>query len=158
MHVTRNVICFLVSILTALTLLAPASARAEALTYSNSESFPLTFYLYDGCSNEWVYVSGTLHANYHVTINSNSYHVEVEYNPQGVTGLGLNSGRTYHGTGVTRYSFDSGPGLTISYVDNFRFITAGPNNNYMVHDNFHLTINANGTVTSVVDNFSWGCR
>lgn len=33
-----------------------------------------------------------------------------------------------------------------------------PGNNFMVHENFHVTVNANGTVTSVHDNFSVTCN
>src|SRR6266704_1863397 len=31
-------------------------------------------------------------------------------------------------------------------------------NNFLIHENFHITINANGRVTAFVDNFSVDCR
>ena len=43
-------------------------------------------------------------------------------------------------------------------VNNFRIIGQGPDNNYQVHQNVHFTINANGTVTSEVDNSSVDCN
>jgi hypothetical protein len=43
-------------------------------------------------------------------------------------------------------------------VNNFRIIGQGPGNNYLVHEVFHVTINANGEVTAYVDNFSIECK
>jgi len=31
-------------------------------------------------------------------------------------------------------------------------------NNFLVHETFHVTINANGSVTAFLDNFSIDCR
>jgi hypothetical protein len=43
-------------------------------------------------------------------------------------------------------------------VINFRIIGQGSGNNFLIHENFHVTINPNGTVTAFVDNFSVDCR
>jgi hypothetical protein len=43
-------------------------------------------------------------------------------------------------------------------VNNFRIIGQGKGNNFLVHENLHLTINANGVATAVHDNFSIDCR
>ena len=45
-----------------------------------------------------------------------------------------------------------------TFINNFRIIGQGPGNNFLVHENFHLTINANGDVTTVHDNFSVDCK
>jgi hypothetical protein len=45
-----------------------------------------------------------------------------------------------------------------TFVNNFRIIGQGPGNNFVLHENFHLTINANGEVTTVHDNFSADCK
>jgi hypothetical protein len=37
-------------------------------------------------------------------------------------------------------------------------IGQGPGNNYSVHENFHITFNANGDVTAVQDNFNVDCK
>ena len=44
------------------------------------------------------------------------------------------------------------------YVNNFRIIGQGTGNNFLVHEIVHLTINANGTATNYVDNFSIECK
>jgi hypothetical protein len=43
-------------------------------------------------------------------------------------------------------------------VNNFRLIGQGSGNNLQVHQNVHITINANGTVTATVDNTSVDCK
>ncbi len=48
--------------------------------------------------------------------------------------------------------------LAVSFVNNFRMIGPGPGNNYLEHQNTHITINANGDVTVTHDNFSVDCK
>ena len=45
-----------------------------------------------------------------------------------------------------------------TFVNNFRIIGQGPGNNFLIHENAHLTINANGDVTVTHDNFSAVCK
>src|SRR5437870_11727085 len=45
-----------------------------------------------------------------------------------------------------------------TFVNNFRIIGQARGNNFLIHENFHITINANGRVTAFVDNFSVDCR
>jgi hypothetical protein len=51
---------------------------------------------------------------------------------------------------VTQETFTSnGPFPALdTYVNNFRIIGAGPGNNYSVHQTLHITVNANGVVTT----------
>jgi len=48
--------------------------------------------------------------------------------------------------------------LIFTFVNNFKIIGQGPNNNFLVHENLHVTINADGTLTAFVDNFSFTCQ
>jgi len=83
------------------------------------------------------------------------------YQPKDLSGEGLSSGDKYQGTGVTQETYhvrgDSLPS-THTYINNFRFIGQGPGNNYLVHETWHMTINANGEVTAYVDNYSVECK
>ena len=45
---------------------------------------------------------------------------------------------------------------TILYMSHF--IGQGNGNNFLVHDNVHITVNADGTVTPFHDNFSIECK
>jgi len=79
-------------------------------------------------------------------------------NPQGVSGFSLTTGTKYQATGITRDNFSGRFGFEETFVNNFRIIGQGPGNNFLVHENFHITVNANGTVTSFHDNFSIECK
>ena len=40
----------------------------------------------------------------------------------------------------------------LTFVNNFKFIGQGPDNNFTVHENTHVTFNANGDLTAFIDN------
>ena len=48
--------------------------------------------------------------------------------------------------------------FTQTFVNNFRIIGQGPGNNFLVHEVFHITINANGDVTVIHDSISVDCK
>ena len=136
---------------------------APASTVTVSQSFPISISVFVPCANggagEYVDLSGDLHDLYHLTFDGQGgVHVKFQDNPQGISGVGLTTGDKYQGTGVTETEFNVKVGEEYTYVNNFRIIGQGPGNNYLVHDNFHFTINANGTVTAYHDNFSVECK
>jgi hypothetical protein len=82
-------------------------------------------------------------------------------NPQGVTGVGSVSGDIYEGTGVTRQDENVANAMfpeNLTFVNNFRIIGPGPGNNLLVHENSHITVNANRTVTVNQTNLSIACQ
>ena len=52
------------------------------------------------------------------------------------------------------------PGTTYesTYINNFRIVGQGNGNNFLVHETYHVTVNANGEATAYVDNFRVECR
>lgn len=141
---------------------ASSSSGAPATTITTSTSFPIELLVFIPCANggvgEDVLLSGNLHDLFHVTINDNSLHVKVHDQPQGISGTGQVTGDKYQATGVTQDEFNTSFGYEETFVNNFRIIGQGPGNNFLVHDNFHITVNANGTVTAFHDNFSVDCK
>jgi hypothetical protein len=85
----------------------------------------------------------------------------MHFQPQEIVGVGETTGVKYQATGITQESF-KGPfqngQIHFTYVNNFRIIGQGPGNNYLVHENEHFIINADGTVTVFHDNFSIVCQ
>ena len=65
--------------------------------------------------------------------------------------------RHQNANGVTQEHTAIGPALNDTFINNFRIVGQGPDNNLEVHENIHITINANGEVTSTVDNESIEC-
>lgn len=113
------------------------------------------------CAGETVTLEGKLHVLSHVTINGNNLMSISHFQPQGISGVGSISGDKYRGTGVTQEIFKGSlinNQFTFSFINNFRIIGQGTGNNYVVHELIHITVNANGTTSSNVDNFRVECN
>ena len=143
---------------TILALLLTAPALAEVTT---NIQVPLDMYVFVPCVPEMIHITGELHILLTVTVTPNTLHFTSHFQPMGVSGVGLTTGDKYQGTGVTRQSVNVNGVVypyNYTYVNNFRMIGQGPGNNFMVHQNVHLTINANGEVTAQVDNLKITCK
>jgi hypothetical protein len=155
----RKAFVFLAAISAALALGVQAARSVVVL----NESFPIAITVFvpcaDGGAGELVVLEGNLHVLISITENANHLSIKTHSQPQGISGTGLSTGDKYQGTGVTQDHFTTGLGAeTFTFVNNFRIIGQGPGNNFLVHETFHVTINANGVVTAVVDNFSVECK
>jgi hypothetical protein len=132
-------------------LLAATSASATAVT----ERLPFDFVLApeEGCG-EAIHLSGTLLTEFSFTETSNG-NVEIgfHFNPQGITGVGLTSGATYHATGETlgTTTIRANGGISDTFVNNFKIIGEGRAPNFLETDVIHLTVNAQGEVTASVE-------
>ena len=117
----------------------------------------------NGGGGELVLIQGTLHIQQHITINDNRASIKSHFQPQGAGGTELTTGDTYNATGR-----DPGTRLApapahrrcsrIYVLNNFKLIGQGRENNLLVHQTIHTTVNADGVVTSVLDNTSVECR
>ncbi|HZM25136.1 MAG TPA: hypothetical protein VFC02_25525 [Anaerolineales bacterium] len=162
----RPVISRFVLLAVALVLIASlsvAQASAKATTVTDNVRIPTDIFVFVPCAaggaGEFVQLSGTLHVLFVTTLDSRGgFHSKFHFQPQGVSGTGLTTGAKYQATGVTQGTFNGRVGFEQTFVNNFRIIGQGPGNNFMIHENFHITVNANGEVTAFVDNFSVKCR
>jgi hypothetical protein len=144
-------------------LLGPTSALAAADTFTVSSSFPIDIVVFVPCANggvgEDVELTGNLHDLFHVTFTpSGGFRLSVVDNPQGISGTSFTTGAKYQGTGITRDNFGGRVGFEETFVNNFRIIGQGSGNNFLVHENLHITVNANGTLIVFRDNFSVECK
>ena len=137
-------------------------ARAEV---TSNTGIPVSITVFVPCANsgagEDVTVTGTLHALTSATINGNNVSGKEQFQPQGLVGYGSVSGLKYQATGGTKSSFNTSlvnGQAVVNFVNNFKFSGQGPNNNFYVHEDAHITINADGTVTATQDNLSVGCK
>jgi hypothetical protein len=115
-----------------------------------------------GGAGELVDLSGPLHTLITFTLNGNNVSGTAHFQPQGLSGTGDTTGDKYQATGVTKdtsfkVSFQNGQAQQ-TFVNNFRIIGQGPGNNFLVHEQAHITINANGIVTVLHDNSSVVCK
>ncbi len=132
-------------------LLAVTSASATATT----EKIPFDVVLApEEACGEAIHLSGTLLAQFSFTETSGG-NVEIgfHFNPQGITGVGLTSGATYHATGETlgTTTIRATGGISDTFVNNFKIIGEGSAPNFLETDVIHVTVNANGVVTATVE-------
>jgi len=140
---------------------AGPSLAAEAIT--ENTSIPFDLYVNISCANggagEDVVLSGNLHVLTHLTISAaGTATIKTHFQPQGLTGLGPVTGDRYRATGVTQDILHLAVGETYTMVNNFRIIGQRTGNNFLVHETFHYTFNANGTLTVVHDHYSTECK
>jgi hypothetical protein len=139
--------------------------KAAAFQFTDNVSVPIDLIDFIPCANggvgEEVQFSGILHILFHVTENENGFTVKTHYQPQGVKGIGAVTGDVYNATGVTQDTqsgrFINGS-YTYNYTNNYKLIGPGPDNNWLVHENYTITLNANGTITVELDNYSIDCK
>lgn len=150
---------------TVLTLILAGVVYPQALAITINQFVPFEQVAFVPCANggagELVLIEGTLHLQQHITINNNRANIKTLAQPQGADGVGLVSGEQYQATGVTQEQ-DSIPlvngAFEFSFINNFRIIGQATDNNLQVHQTVHVTIDANGVVTTVVDNTSIDCN
>jgi hypothetical protein len=138
------------------------AAQAE-VTQNETQTIPFSVFVpcADGGAGE--VISGTidLHVLVTFTINGNNISGKDHFQPQGGSLVGETTGDVYRATGVTQDTFKGSlqnGQFTETFINNFRMIGPGPDNNYLVHEVFHITINANGDVTATHDEFSVECK
>ena len=138
------------------------TTTAQAAVTTNIK-VPINITVSVPCANggvgEDVALSGDFHVLFTTTFDdSGGFHTLFHFQPQGVSGTGLTTGDKYQGTGVTEGQFNGKVGSETTLVNNFRIIGQGPGNNFLVHENFHVTVHPDGTVTGFIDNFSVSCK
>ncbi len=152
--------------------------RAEGLLYPKPRAevfksnvfIPWESFVFVPCANgglgEDVHLTGTLHVLTTFVEDASDdipgFHSQSQSQPQGVSGLGLVTGDTYRATGMLRSSLNAtAPGSLAfeqTFVNNFQFIGLGQGNNFLIHQTFHLTRNANGDVSAFIENFTVECK
>jgi hypothetical protein len=140
----------------------PAYAAA-AQTFTRVEEIPVDETLFVPCAaggaGEEVHLTGKLHHLVHFIINSTGgVHFKFQSSDQGISGTGLTTGDKYQRTGATNSDFNAKVGEQSTVVDSFNIIGQGNGNNFLLHVTLHITVNANGTVTAEVFDFSVECK
>jgi len=138
---------------------------AKPLKFSSNTKQDINLDVFVPCANggvgETANMTGPLHILTTFTISDNFVSGTNHFQPQGISGTGDVTGTKYQATGITDDKFKGSlvnGQYQSTYVNNFRIIGQGTGNNFLVHEIVHLTINANGTATNYVDNFSIECK
>jgi hypothetical protein len=144
-------------------IVAGVSVAQAAVTTNDTQTIPFAEFIPCANGGAGEVVSGTirLHTLITSTVNGSKVSGKTHFQPQGGSLVGETTGDAYRPTGVTQDTFNGSlqNGVyTQTFVNNFRIIGQGPGNNFLVHESFHLTINANGVTTVTHDNVSEDCK
>ena len=155
-----------VLLLTIVVMLLPYQTAGAAGPFTDSWEEPVDVTVYNPCSNEWVWLTGTMHILYHDNLTrSGQLQWETRISYHNVRGYGLMSGKTYVGVGV-----DQGGGGTLSEPFQLPYhyhaasqktmslIGKGNTENYKVFMNFHLTVTPDFEWHGYFENFRLACR
>ena len=158
----RRLLGALVVLACTLSLMKPIPGFAAAMPVTTNETEVLSFTIDNPCSSEPVLVSGMVHRVTQTILDpDHGTLVFVAHgNYQDLNGAGLISGTRYHVTGpyTTIQAATPLPPFTLTTRASFQLTGEGANNNFVIEQLFHITINAIGEVTTIVDSYSATCR
>ena len=141
----------------------PGNAHPAYAT-TTSEKISYSTYVFNPCTNDIIFLSGSAHRlTSSMFKRGNEYHINMFTSYHGITGLGLISGQTYHASGISRSdrALSGNNGFfpyTFNQIDNFKLVPDGGGDTLLLHENFHVTVNLDGTATSVHDNPTLECK
>ncbi len=146
----------ILAMLLALAVLVMVPVNAEVL---QNEKAPFEWYMYSPCTGEEFVIAGVDHFVYAVTEDgAGGYHVKIHENVKG-TGEAA-SGQTYKFNGVANQEYNLGPGdvVTYSMKEHLKANGNAADDDLWIKYTVHITVNANGEVTSERDNYEMECK
>jgi hypothetical protein len=167
MNTLKNMMFYLMIAVVLFSFMAPTCVYAQSQIIRENLRLPTLWMEFvpcaDGGNGELILLSGDLHVRMQMVIDPlNGVHFTTQVNPQHLSGEGMTTGDKYQGTGITRETinerFFAGAPWVHTFVNNYRMIGQGPGNNLLVHETWHLTVNANNEVTAVVSNIKFECK
>ena len=138
--------------------------NSAANTYQSQQLWGLEETVWVPCANdgngEYVQLNGYVHFNYQTAINNNHFTLVTHTNLNEVSGVGLTTGDHYVGIGggLQNYigSIINGQ-WTSGGSTNFKFVGAGPGNNLTITFNARIIVNANGEVSTQLQDANYSC-
>jgi hypothetical protein len=156
----QRLVIWAATALAVLAVAAPAGASVEVNESLPFNDFVVSIPCANGGAGDTVTLNGRLHLLLTFTINKNHVSGTDHFQPQDLHGTDT-EGHAYRGVGVTRDSFaGSFPvngQFTETDVNNFYIVGTAGAPSYKVHETFHFTLNAQGTITAFQDNLRITC-
>jgi len=138
--------------------LVPVTSSAAVV---QNVQVPLNVTVFNPCTGDLIAVSGSIHFLATMTQDQGGgFHISFMDNVSQVTGTGSVTGVTYHGVGGDWFTVNVRPPFPVEFTatDVFGLISQGPSPNLVVTDTFHITVNADGTMTANVSRLSISCN
>ena len=141
--------------------LVPSLAATQVV--STNLSSPINFEQWVECANggagESVALTGAMHIVSHSTQSaSGNIQVKFQFQPQGLSGIGMLTGQKYVSNGVQQQSFGTRAGVSFTIVNKLRMIGQGSAPDFYLSELLHVTVNANGVTTVDNESLSTDCQ
>jgi hypothetical protein len=134
-----------------------APLHVQAATVYNL-THPINATVLNACTGESVVFSGNEHDLFTLTMASNGgFHADQQANYQDVQGVD-DQGNTYVIPGAEHLSLNGQVAQEETVTETVQVISRGSAPNFIMHQDEHITINADGTVTAFHDNISTVCQ
>jgi hypothetical protein len=136
-------------------LALPAATNAAATTDTVSFETIIT-----DCNLNRIQLNGSLLIIATTTLTpSGGFASTIHSQPLNIRGVGLDTGTSYIGTGLTRDTFIALPsgGLVLTFVNKFQIQGTAGADSFGVSQLLPIPVTGGGTVTAFVDNFSTSC-
>jgi hypothetical protein len=129
----------------------PQASSNASLKATQVRDLPIEVKFYNECCDEVVLLSGIAH----LVIRDNGVH----FNVTDITGTGFSTGETYtgHNTAVHNEGGNSGNGATNHSAVIHVHVTNENGCGFSLKIHFHITINANGEPTAVIESIETKC-
>jgi len=126
---------------------------------------PSQFAVQDRCAGgrfgEIIVFQGDQHLVFSETSTANGHlSTKLQWNAEGITGIGQYTGFTYRALGVSSYQTVTNGDLpyTSTFINNYHVIGQGTATNGDLHETVHVTVDANGVVTAWVTDYNFDCK
>jgi hypothetical protein len=137
---------------------APPRAFAQATTITDNQTVPIDF-IATACNGETVTISGDSHVLIHATTTSDGHttfktHIQFHLSGTSASGIRYNANETVDSTEIT----STGAAQVLTSVGQLHLISQGGTDNLVVRTTIHVTVNANGQITSTSFEFTTDCN
>lgn len=142
-----------------ITLLASSSGNAAVTQVDIPVDTVLSVPCAAAGAGEMVHLTGAAHMVFAVTHDANGgMHIATHVNSAGLSGVGITTGNKYQASQADSFISNSGgTGNETTFVNNFLMTAPGPGNNLRIHELVHVFVDANGNVTTLIDNVTVDC-
>jgi len=141
------------------------SGQLGSTTEKVDLQIPTQFHAQNPCAGgrfgEIVVFTGNQHLVFSQTSTANGHlNTMIHWNADDVTGIGQFTGMQYRATGVTQDHVVSNAPLpyTETTINNYHIIGQGQATNMDLKETTHVTVDANGSVTAWVTDYSFVCH
>ena len=148
-------------------VMGPPAAMAQATTFTESRDVPFSLVLtpeFLPCLEEPIVADGSLHEVRHITLDDRGgRHVRTLFNVQvpKFHAVGVFSGNEYLFTGPGHFELIdndlANPPRVRTFLDVYHVIGQGGTTNIVARFMFHITINAEGEVSALIDTANIQC-